>query len=167
MSFDCEFISHLCIMTTTKNMQHKLKSPMKTISTSPYIESKNQLIRIESLPGHKHLNYVHLQINGEEKIVKLIGGVQAIKTLQKKTEDFRTDWRDFIVVIKHTLNGPYAKVHEYPVVYEKVIVCCSRCSGTGYLPQYNHIQAGVCFKCRDSDPKKELLAVRSHETHCS
>ena len=24
---------------------------------------------------------------------------------------------------------------------------CDRCSGSGYLPQYNHVQNGVCFKC--------------------
>ena len=24
---------------------------------------------------------------------------------------------------------------------------CYRCSGSGYLPQYNHVQNGVCFKC--------------------
>ena len=25
---------------------------------------------------------------------------------------------------------------------------CSRCSGSGRLPQYNHIEGGICFKCR-------------------
>ena len=25
---------------------------------------------------------------------------------------------------------------------------CDRCSGTGRLPQFNHIEAGICFKCR-------------------
>lgn len=25
---------------------------------------------------------------------------------------------------------------------------CSRCSGTGYFPEYKHIQNGVCFRCR-------------------
>ncbi|MDG1158122.1 MAG: hypothetical protein P8N19_01430 [Flavobacteriales bacterium] len=24
---------------------------------------------------------------------------------------------------------------------------CSRCGGSGHLPQYNHIQGGACFKC--------------------
>lgn len=24
---------------------------------------------------------------------------------------------------------------------------CSRCNGTGSLPMYNHVQAGVCFRC--------------------
>jgi hypothetical protein len=24
---------------------------------------------------------------------------------------------------------------------------CSRCAGTGHLPQYNHVQDGICFKC--------------------
>jgi hypothetical protein len=25
---------------------------------------------------------------------------------------------------------------------------CTRCNGTGYLPQFKHIEGGVCFKCR-------------------
>jgi len=25
---------------------------------------------------------------------------------------------------------------------------CSRCSGTGHLPQYKHVEGGICFKCR-------------------
>lgn len=25
---------------------------------------------------------------------------------------------------------------------------CSRCSGTGYFPEYKHIQNGICFRCR-------------------
>lgn len=24
---------------------------------------------------------------------------------------------------------------------------CSRCGGTGYLPQYNHVMGGICFRC--------------------
>ena len=27
-------------------------------------------------------------------------------------------------------------------------VTCPRCGGTGYLPQYRHIENGICFKCR-------------------
>jgi len=25
---------------------------------------------------------------------------------------------------------------------------CDRCSGSGYIPKFNHIEAGICFKCR-------------------
>ena len=24
---------------------------------------------------------------------------------------------------------------------------CKRCGGSGYLPQYNHVQNGICFNC--------------------
>lgn len=27
---------------------------------------------------------------------------------------------------------------------------CSRCSGKGYLPEYNHVEGGRCFKCGGS-----------------
>ena len=25
---------------------------------------------------------------------------------------------------------------------------CIRCNGNGYLPQFMHVEAGVCFRCR-------------------
>lgn len=25
---------------------------------------------------------------------------------------------------------------------------CPRCNGSGYLPQFNHVEGGICFKCR-------------------
>lgn len=27
---------------------------------------------------------------------------------------------------------------------------CVRCNGTGYLPQFKHVENGICFKCRGS-----------------
>lgn len=31
---------------------------------------------------------------------------------------------------------------------EEVRCTCPRCGGTGYLPQYRHIENEICFKCR-------------------
>ena len=30
----------------------------------------------------------------------------------------------------------------------RLLQWCDRCNGTGFLPQYQHIQNGICFKCR-------------------
>ena len=27
-------------------------------------------------------------------------------------------------------------------------IVCNRCGGTGRLPQYKHVENGICFKCR-------------------
>jgi hypothetical protein len=27
-------------------------------------------------------------------------------------------------------------------------ITCNRCGGSGRLPQYNHVENGICFKCR-------------------
>lgn len=32
---------------------------------------------------------------------------------------------------------------------------CSRCGGSGYFPQYSHIEGGICFKCRG---KKQVIS---------
>ena len=36
-------------------------------------------------------------------------------------------------------NGYMRQIHLTP---------CSRCAGTGYFPEYKHVENGVCFKCR-------------------
>ena len=36
-------------------------------------------------------------------------------------------------------NGLMKKIHLTP---------CSRCNGTGYFPEYNHVENGICFRCR-------------------
>lgn len=50
----------------------------------------------------------------------------------------------------------HQKIHEgsvpcYRSLDLKDVIChyhkCRRCDGRGYLPQYNHVQHGVCFKC--------------------
>lgn len=25
---------------------------------------------------------------------------------------------------------------------------CDRCNGSGYIPKFNHVERGICFKCR-------------------
>ena len=29
-----------------------------------------------------------------------------------------------------------------------VRVTCDRCNGSGYIARYNHVEKGICFKCR-------------------
>lgn len=29
----------------------------------------------------------------------------------------------------------------------RILPACPRCGGTGYLPEYRHVQGGVCFRC--------------------
>lgn len=51
--------------------------------------------------------------------------------------------------------GCHQEIHDnenIPILDEKGnelenYVCCKRCNGSGYLPQYRHVQAGVCFAC--------------------
>lgn len=51
----------------------------------------------------------------------------------------------------------HSKIHlegDVPVYYleegslkKAVLEPCYRCGGTGYLPQYRHVQDGICFRC--------------------
>lgn len=77
-------------------------------------------------------------------------------------------------------NECHAKVHQSlgaPVYSDKdgfvkeiPLTPCFRCGGTGYFPEYKHIEQGICFRCRgarfeeliqfmpnhDNDPKEDL-----------
>ena len=54
-----------------------------------------------------------------------------------------------------------AKTPVYKELYGRQILryaeICDRCAGRGYLPQYRHVEGGICFKCRGegviADPK--------------
>ena len=34
------------------------------------------------------------------------------------------------------------------------IIVCNRCGGRGELPQYRHVEGGICFKCRGNKSVK-------------
>lgn len=40
---------------------------------------------------------------------------------------------------------------------------CSRCSGTGYLPQFKHVENGVCFKCGGNSVNKTIFSKILHK----
>lgn len=35
-------------------------------------------------------------------------------------------------------------------------VPCYRCGGTGYLPEFKHVEGGICFRCRG---RKEITRI--------
>lgn len=51
----------------------------------------------------------------------------------------------------------HIKVHEtegVPIYFDKwlsekiLTETCERCGGTGFLPEYNYYQGGICFACQ-------------------
>lgn len=42
-------------------------------------------------------------------------------------------------------NQPVAAAHSLPSVRS---ITCPRCQGRGQLPEFRHVEAGVCFRCR-------------------
>jgi len=36
---------------------------------------------------------------------------------------------------------------------------CDRCGGSGHLPQFNHVQGGICFKCMGDCVNKSIFSV--------
>lgn len=41
----------------------------------------------------------------------------------------------------------YEKFNDQLIVTNYHYIICSRCKGTGYLPQYKHVEDGICFQC--------------------
>ena len=73
----------------------------------------------------------------------------------------------------------HTKRHESEIikVYEKVenrfvstsyqCMKCPRCNGTGYLPQYHHVEEGVCFLCNGNIVNKTIFSKRLTEIKCN
>jgi hypothetical protein len=40
------------------------------------------------------------------------------------------------------------------------ITCCWRCGGSGYFPEYKHVELGICFRCRGAK-YEELINIQS------
>lgn len=38
---------------------------------------------------------------------------------------------------------------------------CRRCLGAGWFPEYYHVEAGVCFRCRGSRYEKPLIRIKN------
>jgi 5-methylcytosine-specific restriction endonuclease McrA len=64
--------------------------------------------------------------------------------------DYKND--DLTTLCNHC-HTDFHKNNKVPVFNEDELVeleyeVCSKCNGTGYIPQYNHVQGGVCFQCK-------------------
>lgn len=61
-------------------------------------------------------------------------------------------WKDLVTLCQDCHHHLHEKdeVPIYDVNMRKIndeLETCDRCGGTGFLPQYNHVQNGICFKC--------------------
>ena len=54
----------------------------------------------------------------------------------------------------------YKKAENLFVSTSYQCVKCPRCNGTGYLPQYNHVEEGVCFLCHGNIINKTIFSDR-------
>lgn len=61
-------------------------------------------------------------------------------------------WKDLITLCEDCHHHLHMKdeIPIYDINMRKIndeLKTCDRCGGTGFLPQYNHVQNGICFKC--------------------
>lgn len=54
----------------------------------------------------------------------------------------------------------YKKVSEKLVLDNENILKCPRCMGTGYLPQFKHVENGICFLCLGNIINKTVFSQR-------
>jgi hypothetical protein len=40
------------------------------------------------------------------------------------------------------------------------LISCGRCDGSGYIPEYSHVQGGVCFECHGKRFKQLLFEIK-------
>lgn len=61
--------------------------------------------------------------------------------------------------------------HEHTVPYYRLVddtlvqvvrTPCQRCAGSGYFPEYRHVEGGVCFRCWGQKYEESVKAVRKY-----
>ncbi len=81
-----------------------------------------------------------------EDLLKLVGELCDIPNLEKEQLN---------LVLRQECNTPLVKdTSEVKVHFNQ----CDRCNGQGYIPKYNHISNGICFKCYGRNSVKNLVA---------
>lgn len=61
----------------------------------------------------------------------------------------------------HQAIGAPVYSNENGFMKEVSLTPCSRCNGTGYFPEYEHVENGICFRCRGAR-FEELIQSDSH-----
>jgi antitoxin component YwqK of YwqJK toxin-antitoxin module len=57
----------------------------------------------------------------------------------------------------------YRKIANKLVLENHNYEICSRCNGSRYLPQFSHVENGICFKCREDTVVKSIFNNRLRE----
>jgi hypothetical protein len=79
-----------------------------------------------------------------EDLLKEVGELCDLPNLEKEQLN---------LVLRKECNTPLVKD-----IYEVKVNQCDRCNGQGYIPKYNHISNGICFKCYGKKSVKPLVA---------
>lgn len=81
-----------------------------------------------------------------EDLLKEVGELCDIPNLEKEQLN---------LVLREKCNTPLVNdISEVKVHFNQ----CDRCNGQGYIPRYNHISNGICFKCYGKKSAKPLVA---------
>lgn len=73
--------------------------------------------------------------------------------------DYKND--DLTTLCNHC-HTDFHNNNKVPVFSEDELVeleyeACNKCNGTGYIPQYSHVQGGVCFQCMGDKYTQPLI----------
>lgn len=118
--------------TTYVNIEHLHNVSIDTTLINVTSENKVISIRLSSDCGIKGLNVHHRYY-----------------TKGSKPWEYSNDALLTLCQDCHCKRHKDAKVPLYTPDHQliKHLIPCSRCGGSGYLPQYNHVENGICFKC--------------------
>lgn len=96
---------------------------------------------------------IFIEIGGENRIPFPKLNVHHMFYYYGNTLPWGYYWKDLITLCEDCHRHLHAKDETpiYDINMRKIndeLKTCDRCGGIGFLPQYNHVQNGICFKCR-------------------
>lgn len=69
------------------------------------------------------------------------------KAWEYDDEDLVTLCNECHTKVHHAIGAP-VYLHKNGYMKEVPLTPCFRCEGTGYFPEYKHVENGICFRCR-------------------
>lgn len=135
----------------------------KVLSDTIYVNIENFLGSIISYDDGKHMGEVPLyrtiiNITLNKTLISISSFTNLIKGLNIHHEYYihgKKPWEypnEALITLCANCHHKRHQEKQIPLYTEshhliKNLITCCRCGGTGYLPQYHHVENGICFNC--------------------
>ena len=125
----------------------KMSIKVRNLILNYFDKSRGNYVYVHSFlfPENWFKRYAEI-LDVSEALLKEVGELCDIPNFEKE---------EFKLVLKGEFSSLLCK--DYADVQGQFILC-DKCNGQGYIPKYNHISNGICFRCYGKNSVKSLVS---------